>query len=44
MYKIRFIKEIDGKLFVITNYRILNGIIQFSNGKCWKFPYKKRAV
>lgn len=44
MNRIRFVKEIDGKLYLITNYREINGIIQFSTGKCWKFPLKKRVA
>lgn len=46
MEKIRFVQEDDdGKLYMITNYRKVNGVIVFSkNGKCWKFPIKKRRA
>lgn len=46
MQKIRFVREEDdGKLYMITNYRKVNGIVQFSqNGKCWKFPIKKKRA
>ncbi len=44
MNRIRFVKEVDGQLYLITNYRTVNGTIQFSSGKCWKFPLKKRAA
>lgn len=46
MEKIRFVQEDDdGKLYMITNYRKVNGVIVFSkNGKCWKFPLKKRRA
>ena len=46
MQKIRFIREEDdGKLYMITNYRKVKGVIQYSqNGKCWKFPLKKKRA
>ena len=46
MQKIRFVQEEDdGKLYMITNYRKVNGVIIFSKtGKCWKFPIKKRRA
>lgn len=46
MQKIRFVQEEnDGKLYMITNYRKVNGAIIFSKtGKCWKFPLKKKRA
>lgn len=43
---IRFTKEINGVTYLITNWRMVNGVMQMSNGKCWKFPLtkKKRAA
>ena len=40
----RFPKEINGRWYLFTNWRIVNGTIQISKGKFWKFPLKKRAV
>ncbi len=46
MQRIRFVQEEDdGKLYMITNYRKVNGVIIFSKtGKCWKFPLKKKRA
>ena len=35
---IRFVVNEDGILYLVTNYRTVKGKIQFSTGKCWKFP------
>lgn len=44
MKKIRFITMEKGILYLVTNWREVNGIIQFSTGKCWKFPLKKKRA
>lgn len=40
----RFPKEINGKWYLITNWRKVNGTIQISKGKFGKFPLRKRAA
>ena len=42
--KIRFITEEEGILYMITNWRNVNGKIVYSLGKCWKFPLKKKRA
>lgn len=44
MTLVRFPKEINGKWYLITNWRKVNGVVQISKGKCWKFPLRKRAA
>ena len=38
----RFVVEENGVLYLVTNYRRVNGVIQMSNGKFWKFPLSRR--
>ncbi len=40
----RFIIEENGILYIVTNYRKINGVIQMSNGKFWKFPLKRKGT
>lgn len=42
--KIRFITEEEGILYMITNWRNVNGKIVYSSGKYWKFPIKKKRA
>lgn len=44
MRKIRFRQIENGIEYIITNYRSVNGVIQFSQGKFWKFPVKKKRA
>lgn len=44
MKMVFFIVEEDGVEYIITNFRKVNGKIIFNrNGKCSKYPAKKRA-
>lgn len=38
----RFVIEENGVLYLVTNYRMVKGVLQMSTGKCWKFPLNKR--
>ncbi|MDD3594020.1 MAG: hypothetical protein PHX18_05270 [Candidatus Gastranaerophilales bacterium] len=38
----RFVVNENGILYLVTNYRKVNGIIQISKGKFWKFPLKSK--
>lgn len=40
----RFVIEENGILYLVTNYRKVNGVVQISNGKFWKFPLKKKGT
>lgn len=42
MKRIRFRKEEDGVMYLITNWKTIKGKVVFSTGKCWKFPMKKK--
>jgi len=40
---IRFPKWENGVLYLITNWRTRNGKVEYSKGKCWKFPLKTKG-
>jgi hypothetical protein len=44
MRKIRFLVEERGITFLVTNYRYINGSIEFKEHGCWKYPYKEKEL